>query len=216
MVKMKKTVKVMLIGAVALMLLLPNSSLAKGITGGLKIGMNSAKLHGEDIKEMEEELGEELKSKWGLCAGGFIRFNISETFAIQPEVLYTMKGGKFEETIDGETMKFEMNFSYLEIPVLLKLTIPTPGGIKPSLFAGPALAIKLSGKEKLVYAGETIEEEDIEEMKDTDFGLIIGAGVDFWNLTVDLRYVLGLNTFSTEEDVDAKHGVISLIVGYSF
>ena len=212
---MKRTVKVMLIGAVALILLLPNSSLAKGITGGLKIGMNSAKLHGEDIKELEEELGEELKSKWGLCAGGFIRFNISETFAIQPEVLYTMKGAKFEETILGETMKFEMNLSYLEIPVLLKLMIPTPGGIKPNLYAGPALAIKLSSKTKLEYAGET-EEEDIEEMKDTDFGLIIGAGVDFGKLTVDLRYVLGLTTISDVEDEDVKNGVISLIVGYSF
>jgi len=212
---MQRTIKVMLIGAVAFMLLLPNSSLAKGITGGLKIGMNSAKLHGDTMKELEEELGEELKSKWGLCAGGFIRFNISETFAIQPEVLYTMKGAKFEETIDGETIKFEMNFSYLEIPVLLKLMIPTPGGIKPSLFAGPTLAIKLSAKEKLVYAGET-EEDDIEEMKDTDFGLIIGAGVDFGKLTVDLRYVLGLTTISEEAEEEAKNGVISLIVGYSF
>lgn len=213
---MKKIVKVMLIGAVALMLLLPNTSFAKGITGGLKIGMNSSTLHGEDVKEMEEDLGEELKSKWGLCAGGFIRFNISESFAIQPEFLYTTKGAKFEETIGGETMKYEMNFSYLEIPVLVKLMIPTPGGIKPSLFAGPALALKLSAKEKLVLAGETLDEEDIEETKDTDFGLIIGAGIDFWNLTVDLRYVLGLTTISDVEDEVVKNGVISLNVGYSF
>lgn len=213
---MKRTIKVMLIGAVALMLLLPSTSFAKGITGGLKIGMNSADLHGEDVKELEEDFGEELKSKWGLCAGGFIRFNISEAFAIQPEFLYTIKGGKFEETIAGETMKYEMNFSYLEIPVLVKFMIPTPGGIKPSLFAGPALAIKLSAKEKLVVAGETIDEEDIEEMKDTDFGLIIGAGIDFWNLTVDVRYNLGLTTISDVAGEDVKNGVISLIVGYSF
>ena len=212
---MKRTIKVMLIGAVALMLVLPNSSLAKGITGGLKIGMNSANLHGEAIKKLKEEVGQELQSKWGLCAGGFIRFNIGKIFAIQPEFLYTMKGAKFEETILGETMKLEMNLSYLEIPVLVKLMIPTPGGIKPCLFAGPALAIKLSGKTRLEYAGET-EEEDIEEMKDTDFGLIIGAGVDFGKLTVDLRYVLGLTTISEEAEEEAKNGVISLIVGYSF
>lgn len=212
---MKRTIKVMLIGAVALMLLLPNSSLAKRITGGLKIGMNSANLHGEAMKELEEELGEELKSKLGLCAGGFIRFNISETFAIQPEILYTMKGAKFEATIFDETMTFKMNLSYLEIPVLVKLMIPTLSGVKPSLFAGPTLAIKLSGKTKLEYAGET-EEEDIEEMKDTDFGLIIGAGVDFGRLTVDLRYVLGLTEISEEAEEETKNGVISLLVGYSF
>lgn len=212
---MQRTIKVILIGAVALMLLLPNSSLAKGITGGLKIGMNSANLHGEAMKELEEELGEVLKSKLGLCTGGFIRFSIGKIFAIQPEVLYTMKGAKFEQTILGETMTFKMNLSYLEIPVLVKLMIPTLGGIKPSLFAGPAVAIKLSGKTKLEYAGQT-EEEDIENMKDTDFGLIIGAGVDFGKLTVDLRYVLGLTAIEEEAVFETKNGVISLIVGYSF
>lgn len=212
---MQRTIKVMLIGAVALVLLLPNLSLAKRITGGLKIGMNSANLHGEAMKELEEELGEVLKSKLGLCAGGFIRFNISKTFAIQPEVLYTMKGAKFEQTILGETMTFKMNLSYLEIPVLVKLMIPTSSGIKPSLFAGPTLAIKLSGKTKLEYAGET-EELDIEKMKDTDFGLIIGAGVDFGRLTVDLRYVLGLTAIEEGAELETKNGVISLLVGYSF
>lgn len=213
---MQRTIKVMLIGAVALMLLLPNSSLAKGITGGLKIGMNSANLHGEAVKKLKEEVGEELQSKWGLCAGGFIRFNIGKIFAIQPEFLYTMKGAKFEETVLDEAMKYTMNLSYLEIPVFVKLMIPTPGGIKPSLFAGPAVAIKLSGKTKLKYAGQTIEEEDVENMKDTDFGLIIGAGVDFGKLTVDLRYVLGLTAIEEEAEFETKNGVISLIVGYSF
>jgi len=212
---MKRTVKVMLIGAVALMLLLPNSSLAKVITGGLKIGMNSANLHGEAIKKLKEEVGQELQSKWGLCAGGFIRFNIGKIFAIQPEFLYTMKGAKFEETILDETMKYTMNLSYLEVPVLVKFMIPTPGGVKPNLYAGPALAIKLSSKTKLKYAGQT-EEEDIENMKDTDFGLIIGAGVDFGKLMVDLRYVLGLTAIEEEAVFETKNGVISLIVGYSF
>jgi len=212
---MKRTVKVMLIGAVTFILLLPNSSLAKVITGGLKIGMNSANLYGEAVKKLKEEVGQELQSKWGLCAGGFIRFNIGKILAIQPEFLYTMKGAKFEETVLDETMKYTINLSYLEIPVFVKLMIPTPGGIKPSLFAGPAVAIKLSAKEKLKYAGQT-KEEDIEQIKDTDYGLIIGAGVDFGKLTVDLRYVLGLTAIEEEAVFETKNGVISLIVGYSF
>lgn len=212
---MKKTIKILLLGTIAFMLLLPSPSLAKVISGGLKIGIASADLHGEEIKELEEGLGEELQSKWGLCAGGFIRLSIGNILAIQPEFLYTVKGAKFEETILDETMKYSINLSYLEIPVLLKLMIPTPGGIKPSLFAGPAVAIKLSAKEKLEFAGDT-EEEDIEEIKDTDTGLILGAGLDFRNLTVDVRYILGLTTISTEEDVDVKNRIISLTVGFSF
>ncbi len=211
---MKKAIMSMLIGTVVCMILLPNSSLAIELTGGLKIGANFANFYGEDLKELEEGLGEDFESRLGICIGGFITVNISEMFAIQPEVLYSMKGSKVEGTLFGETFKVEFNLSYLEIPVLVKLRIPTQGNVKPSLFVGPSLAIKLSGKGKIEYAGES-EEEDLEELKDTDFGLIMGAGIDFGKLTVDLRYNLGL-TKIPEEDDDVKNKVISLMIGYSF
>ncbi len=212
---MKKTIKAMLIGAVAIMLLLPNLSFAKGIEVGFKIGVNKADWHGEDIKETEQRLGEDVESKWGLCAGGFVRFNISKTFAIQPEVLYTEKGAKLEQIFPVGTERWEFNLSYLEVPVLVKFMIPTPGGVKPNLYAGPALAIKLSYKFKAEGGGVTVE-EDIEGMKDTDFGIIVGAGVDIGKLMVDVRYVLGLTTTFDDAEDDVKNGVISLMIGFSF
>jgi hypothetical protein len=212
---MKKTVKALLMGAVVIMLLLPNLSSAKGIKVGFKIGVNNADFHGEDIKETEQRLGEDVKSKWGLCAGGFVRFNISKTFAIQPEVLYTEKGAIFEQIFPVGTERWEFNLSYLEVPVLVKFMIPTPGRVKPNLYAGPALAIKLSYKFKAEGGGETVE-DDIEGMKDTDFGIIVGAGVDFGKLMVDVRYVLGLTTTFDDAEDDVKNGVISLMIGYSF
>ncbi len=211
---MRKASTAILMGTIVFILLLPNFSLATELTGGPKIGANFANLYGEDMKETEGEIGEDFKSKLGICVGGFITFNISKMFAIQPEVLYSMKGSKAEGTLFGETIKLQFNLSYLEFPVLAKLRIPTRGNVKPNIFAGPSLAIKLSGKSKTEYAGES-EEEDIEAMKDTDFGLIIGAGVDFGKLTVDLRYNLGL-TKIPEEDDDVKNKAISLMIGYSF
>ena len=213
---MKKTVKVTLVGAVAIMLLLPSLSLAKGIKVGFKIGMNYADLFGEEARAMEELLGTDLKSKWGLCAGGFIQFNISKVFAIQPEFLYTMKGARMEEEVLGETLKVAFNFSYLEVPVLVKLMIPTPGGVKPSLFFGPAIAFKLSAKSKMEYAGQTDEEDLSDVMENTEFGFVIGGGLDFGKLMFDLRYNLGLTSISIDEDEEIKNGVISLKVGFSF
>ena len=69
--------------------------------------------------------------------------------------------------------------------------------------------------------------KDIEDMKGTDFGLIIGGGIDFGldaaskrKIMVDLRYILGLTTIHKsvegEEIVDVKNGVFSLMVGFSF
>jgi hypothetical protein len=218
----KRLNTIIVTGALALMFLLPNSSLASGIKAGLKIGVSSAKLHGDDVGDLEDLLGEDLKSRIGFSVGGFITFNISEMFAIQPEVLYTMKGLRFEEEIFGETLKVWMKLDYLEIPVLVKIIFPSPGGVNPYLFAGPAVAIKVSGKVKAEFAGES-DEEDIEDMKSTDFGLVIGAGVDFGfgalgkgTLSVDIRYSLGLSTISDFEGDDVKNGAFSLMVGFSF
>ncbi|GAH00873.1 unnamed protein product, partial [marine sediment metagenome] len=129
-----------------------------------------------------------------------------------------------EEEILGDTLKIWIKLDYLEIPVLAKIIVPTPGGVKPCLFAGPVLALKLSGKMKAEYAGESVEEDiEDEDMKSTDFGLVIGAGLDFGlgvsgmgKLTVDIRYSLGLSTISTFEGDDVKNGVFSLMVGFSF
>lgn len=192
---------------------------AQGLTAGLKAGMNIANVHGDDVK-LAEALGVEFSSNIGLCVGGFVTYSLSDMFAIQPELLFTMKGAKMEVAGYKETVKV----NYLEIPVLAKLSIPTPGNVKPSLFVGPSLAIKLSAKAEWEEDGESGEEDISEEVKSTDFGLVFGAGIDFGlgqgKLTVDARYTLGLTKVQKpeeeEEEVDMKNGAISIMVGYSF
>lgn len=213
---MNKTIKAILIGGVALILLLPSTSLALGIKGGFKIGMNYADLFGEEVDLMEQTLGTEVKAKWGLSAGGFIQLNIAKVLAIQPEFMYTVKGARMEEEILGETVKVGFNLSYLEVPVLVKLMIPTPGNVKPSLFVGPAVAIKLSAKQKTEYAGQTDTEDLSDDMEDTEFGLIFGGGLDIGKITFDIRYSLGLTTISVYEGEEIKNSVISVKVGFTF
>ncbi len=218
---MKKFISMSVTGALALMLMLPSPSSAAELKVGFKIGVCSAKLSGEGV-DMGDFLSEDLKSKWGYCVGGFVTYSINDMFAIQPEVLYTMKGAKYKDEIGGEILKLWINLTYLEIPVLAKITVPTLGVFKPTLFAGPAVALKLSGKTKREFMGTTIE-EDIEDTKGTDFGFVVGAGIDLGlgafgagKLTVDLRYTLGLTTISEFENDEVKNGVFSLMAGISF
>ena len=129
---MKRTITIIITGAISFMLLLPNLSFAE-VKGGVKFGLNSAKLYGDDVEELEDLVGN-MDSKLGFCFGAFVTFSIHQMFAIQPEVLYTMKGAKMEEQILGETLKVWVNLNYVEIPVLVKLQIPTQSSIKPNLF----------------------------------------------------------------------------------
>ncbi len=188
------------------------SALAQKTTGGIKGGLNLARFTGNDAAD-------ELDFKMGFCAGGFITYNIGSAFAIQPEVLFTMKGAQ-SESIAGfldETMKISMELDYLEIPLLFKLSVPTQGGIKPWLFAGPAVAINLSAKSKVEY-GVVSEDADMENIKETDLGLVVGGGFDLGTLVIEARYTLGLTSIEDFEigETDLKNAVVSIMAGISF
>ena len=198
--------------AIVLMVTLCSSSVfAGGLTGkGVKGGLNFANFHGEDTEGMN------LNSKMGFCAGGFITYSINDVFAIQPEVLFTMKGTKWD-TGYGATITYSLN--YVEIPVLFRLSMPNQRSVRPSLFVGPYLAIKLSSKATLESGGVSVDLDWGEDVKTTDFGVVVGGGVDFAlgsrPVTVDARYTLGLTSFYEAPD-DLKNGVLSVLVGFLF
>ena len=188
---------------------------AKRITSiGLKIGVNMAEFYGDDVGS----------SSWkdGLCAGGFVTYNINDWFAIQPELLFTMKGSKQKGGNSGEEWKKTVSLNYLEIPILARVKLPIENG--GSLYSGFALAMKLSGKSntKFEATGESVD-EDIEDIKSPDLGLVFGWGWDSFfdelvkGLRLELRLTLGLMRIDdSEEKADLKNKVLSVMLGYSF
>ncbi len=169
----------------------------------------------------------ESKSSTGFQFGAFVTINIGSSFAIQPEILYAKRGATIEgaATIlsSGRTATYpideKLNLTYIEIPVLVKFWIPTQGKLKPSFFAGPALAFNLSGtddfsiKATLVDSGGDVLDSmnnaikhDINNIKSTNISIVLGGDLKLEagsaNFVLDVRY-----TFATSqvfEDVDAS------------
>lgn len=171
---------------------------AQEVKFGVKGGLNIANLGG-DI--------EDNKSLVGFHIGGFAEIKLTDKFAVQPELLFSTQGTKFDGDGDGK-----YNFSYLNVPVMAKFYVAD----KFSLEAGPQIGFLLSAKAK---AGD--EDEDVKDsFKSIDFGVNFGAGYDFTeNLSAGIRYNLGLaNILDTEEgnDTKIKNSVFSLSVGYKF
>jgi hypothetical protein len=191
----------------------PKISTALDVRIGMKIGLNLSDI---DASAFGETI--DYKPKIGYCAGGFYTINIIKEFAIQPEILFSTKGAKTTYTRWGSIYHSSLNFSYLEIPILAKFTMPTLSDFKPFIIAGPSIAIKLSSKEK-VKGERSSWKEDIDSLKVVDFGLIFGAGFDLVQMiTVDVRYNLGLtNTIKNmAEESNFKNRVFSVTVGFSF
>lgn len=183
---------------------------ARGVTAvGVKAGISLANIFGEDVFDQRFKLGPAL--------GGFLTYSLSDRFAVQPEVLFVMKGSRYESTRFGE-YKETMDFSYLEVPLLAKYILAR-GPVSFNAFAGPALALKLSAKVRYQWEGIS-EEEDMEGMKGADLGLALGAGTAYQvsrsgRLSLDLRYTFGLTNIDDDGD-SVKNGAFLLLVGWAF
>jgi len=206
---MKKLTIVLVIAAVTCLLALPQPA-AAGVQFGIKAGGNMAKPTGSDVDDIEGT----LKTKVGFVGGIFIAFNLSNSFSIQTEVLYTMKGATMEYTDIDETVEEKLYGDYIEIPLLLKLKFLS-GGIQPFIFAGPYVGFKLN--EKLEVMGEEIPLEEA-ILKNNDYGAIFGGGLQLGSkFHLDVRYSMGLQKIIDDvESIDFKNGVWSATVGFAF
>ena len=188
---MNKLVKLIVaILAVAAVLAMPAMAEDTGTTEktqkivkGVKLGLSMATLTGED--------SEGLDSRIGLAGGAFVRVPIGEQLSIQPEVNYVQKGA--EESAIGITLKIKMD--YVEIPVLLRYEFPAGGSVLPCLYAGPMVAFKVVSDMTAEALGTSLD-LGIANQKSTDFGLVIGGGIDVGMgssaITFDLRFAVGL------------------------
>ena len=175
-----------LIGIAILMSLAPTSALAKEMTWGARSVLNWSNL--------STNVDVDFKPKICYTAGVFVTLGLMSALTFQPELLYSNKGAKYEETFEDQIFKVAVILNYLEMPLLFKYTFPMMGDSqwRPNVYAGPYGAYRLNGKYKVKFDGQT-ETEDIEsdEMKTIDYGLILGAGLDIPTgngmITIDIR-----------------------------
>jgi opacity protein-like surface antigen len=181
---------------------------AQDIKFGVKGGINISNFTG-DI---------DTSSKIGFQVGGFAEFKLSEKFAIQPELLYSTQGAKYEESEVSYFYKQNTTLGYLNVPVMAKYYIVD----KLSIEAGPQAGFLLSAKSKWEENDHGTLESGKDDIKDSlktlSLGLNVGAGYDFTeNLSAGLRYNYGLSNISDSKDDGKIHNnVVLLSIGYKF
>jgi Outer membrane protein beta-barrel domain len=167
---------------------------------GVKAGANFATLSGSG--------SDGAKTKVGFNGGAFAHIPITNSFFLQPELVYSGQGAK--ATSDG--MDFNVNQNYLNIPVLVKYHHES------GLFAetGPQLGFLLSAN---VNAGGT--SQDVKSSyKSTDFSWAFGLGYMLSSMPVgiDARYNLGLTNIAAQapSDQSVRNSVFQVGLFYMF
>lgn len=139
----------------------------------------------------------------GLHAGALAHFHLSKTWALQPEVLYSIQGAK-----ESGSYNNKLRLNYINVPVLLQYMFQN--GFR--LQAGPQIGFLISAKSKL-----NDEEHDVKDsFKSTDFSFPIGLGyLSKSGLGIDGRWVPGLSNIQKDDYSPTNH-VFQLGLFYQF
>ena len=179
---------------------------------GPMVGLNFANIGGKDATG-------NLSSKTGLYIGGFMTYQFSDMFALEPQVAYSMEGATSAQGGVNSTI----SLNYISIPVFLKLYIPLQGNttIKPELYAGPSFAFNVAASVEQTANGQTNTADVSSQVKGFDMGLAFGGGVAFGVgtglLDFSVRYSLGLTSWDNSgNNLTLTNNVVSLIAGYAF
>ena len=192
---------------------------------GLKSGISIMKIKSSDTKDSDSIVKP--------CFGVYLSINYEGGFAIQPELLLTMKGGKTDYSSYGIIAIEEDVYTYLELPLLAKYNINAGNSVRFSVFAGPSIGMLLGTHYKLTgldadYLAGLLGVSTEGSAKDLgintnpfEFSLQFGIGTSYKLMTgeinLDVRYCIGLtNVIKSTLDYDNKNSGMVVMIGYTF
>jgi hypothetical protein len=176
---------------------------------GVKGGLNVSNLYSDKISDEN--------ARYGFNAGVYGQIFSTETFAIQPELLYSTRGTKYESNglIDQE-VKFNLN--YLDLPVLAVFKLGDAAEIHVGPYAGYLLHSNVSTSGDLGNGSRGIDRDDL---KPFDFGVAAGFGLNFGPMQIGARYNLGLTKIADSDFArsvigDGKNSNAQLYLAFNF
>lgn len=165
---------------------------------GLKAGVN--------VASMKVENGSDYDSRASFNVGGLAHIHVTKHFALQPELVVSGQGGKYDVT---NNTKGEVKLTYLNVPVLGQYMV----GDGFRLETGPQLGFLLGAKSNVNKV--TVDVKD--SYKTADFAWAFGAGyISDIGLGVDVRYNLGLSNIWDGTSNNMQNRVLQLGLFYQF
>jgi hypothetical protein len=173
---------------------------------GLRIGANFSSLSGDYAYNPQG-------TKTGMALAGVIGFRLSPDtpLFLESGVWYTQRGAKKE--------KNSANFTYLEVPLLIKYGVEVADGLAVLPFFGPYFSFNIAGKYKYPeVAGSVLTEQISKHYKIADMGFKLGCGAEWNMLYLELGYQFGAYNLAKKNDLDqaARTGNLFVNVGVNF
>ncbi|WP_266203156.1 porin family protein [Pontibacter kalidii] len=164
---------------------------------GIRAGVNYAGLTGDDVPATDRM----FRFHAGLTSKFFL--TTDEFFAIQPEVLFSQKGG------ESENDDFKIKLSYIDVPVLAHINAG------PIFFeAGPQVSFRVGGD--IEVNGVNID-DDLDQFKRTSLGYAAGVGFAApMGLNIGVRYNGDISQLNDDDNApEYRNSVFMLTLAFT-
>ncbi|MGY0392322.1 porin family protein [Bizionia sp. KMM 8389] len=160
-------------------------SYAQNASYGMRVGMNSSNL------SYDPDLSYDPAERYGFAIGFFAEYDLSDSFAIAPEIQYSAEGRKHRT----------LRVDFIQVPVMFKYRL----GSRFAIGAGPMVGVKIH------------EYED----GFNNFNYAAAGGIEFMitdEFFIDARYHYGFNDLldNPDSDLEARNRAVQVTLGVKF
>lgn len=198
-------------------LLLVGSYICSAQEIGLHGGFNLSQFQYKAWAEIVHKDGATLNP--GFSIGPILELPLKNMFSLETGILLTTKGNKIT---GANKYLFKENMYYLDVPVLLKATIPIKK-IKifgmAGVYAGSALYGNRLGEAEVNSVLKRVK-VDINwgnkpnEYKRLDYGLKFGTGIKVRRYQIGASYEIGLKDFWNDDLYKVRNRVLEFYIAY--
>ncbi len=197
-------------------------------TFAIKGGLSASNINKKDYST---DYSDYSNMKPGFHLGVTADFPLNNSLSVEHGYIFTTKGSRFINDVEGYSYNNTINLYYLDIPLILKVSHNLNEKLKVFGTIGPYISIGLSGKTKFKekYLGETGLEEytgehtiewgnnkEEDDLKRPEIGGSIGAGFEINSILFGVSYDFGLsNSLPGNDNYETqKNRVLKVSVGY--
>ncbi len=148
---------------------------------GIKAGLNFNSMKDFNVNELRSS----FEGKTGFHVGVLYKLNLPLGFALQPELMYTQKGGSIDM---GGRASGDIKMNYLQLPVNLQWGVDLVL-FRPFVMVSPYIGYAIA-------KGDGFKDVEWDNLNKFEYGVGIGAGLDIWKFQVSGRYCWDLGTIS--------------------
>jgi hypothetical protein len=171
------------------------------------------------ISTTSDSLNARSEDRQGAFVGLFVRTRLFKWVSLQPEIDLTIKGGTYQ--LPGTLAGYQTNleFGYLELPLLVRFAPSLNGkgrGFRPVVFAGASAGVDLGCTVATTNPVDSIALTGCDAtFRSVEWSWLVGGGIQ-WNLQgvslgLEGRYMQAITSF-TDSPLEPKNHLFAILL----